>query len=135
LTLRNINPSNPFNPDYHCYRKHFLELDGLGIRDLCVDGSDLLILAGPTMDLDGPVSVFRWQGGAQSHEESLVSRDTLQKILEIPYGQGIDHAEGMALFTPADSDTRSLLVVYDSASKDRQTGTSAVKADIFTLPG
>ena len=35
------------------YRKHLLELGGLGIRDLCVDGDDLLILAGPTMDLDG----------------------------------------------------------------------------------
>jgi hypothetical protein len=135
LILKDINPNNPFNPDYYSYRKHFLELDGLGIRDLCVDGSDLLILAGPTMDLDGPVSVFRWQGGAQPPEESLVSRDKLQKIIEIPYAQGKDHAEGMTLFSPNDSDTRSLLVVYDSASEDRQTGNSALKADIFTLPG
>jgi hypothetical protein len=134
LILKDINPNNPFNPDYYGYRKHFLELNGLGIRDLCVDGSDLLILAGPTMDLDGPVSVFRWRGGAQPPEESLVSRDKLQKILEIPYAQGKDHAEGMALFSADDSDTRSLLVVYDSASEDRQTGISAVKGDIFTLP-
>ena len=129
LKLKAIGPND------RLYRKHFLHLGGLGIRDLCAQGSDLLILAGPTMDLDGPVSVFRWQGGAQPPEESLVSRDKLQKIIEIPYGQGKDLAEGMSLFSPNDSDTRSLLVVYDSASKDRQTGTSTVKADIFTLPG
>src|SRR3546814_13829874 len=42
------------------YRKHFLDLDGLGIRELVFDGDDLLVLAGPTMDLDGPVVLFRW---------------------------------------------------------------------------
>ncbi|MNG03413.1 hypothetical protein D3C84_864920 [compost metagenome] len=35
------------------YRKHFFALNGLGFRDLCTSGDDLLILAGPTMDLDG----------------------------------------------------------------------------------
>jgi hypothetical protein len=32
--------------------KHLANLDGLGIRDLKIDGEDLLILAGPTMDLE-----------------------------------------------------------------------------------
>ncbi|HEY9879944.1 MAG TPA: DUF3616 domain-containing protein, partial [Leptolyngbyaceae cyanobacterium] len=36
-----------------CYRKHFLDLSGMGIRDLCWEGNDLLILAGPTMDISG----------------------------------------------------------------------------------
>jgi hypothetical protein len=44
----------------------------------------------------------------------------------------MDHAEGMTLFG---EDARSLLVVYDSASKERQKGTNAVEADIFDLPG
>jgi hypothetical protein len=62
----------PIGPDDRPYRKHFLQLGGLGIRDLCVYDHDLLILAGPTMDLDGPVTVFRWLGGAQPNGESLV---------------------------------------------------------------
>ena len=33
------------------YRKHFLDLGGLGVRDLCVNGEDLLVLAGPTNEL------------------------------------------------------------------------------------
>ena len=51
----------PFD-DGRGYRKHVLRLDGLGVRDLCPHGEDLLVLAGPTMDLDGPVHVFRWHG-------------------------------------------------------------------------
>ena len=47
------------------YRKHVLDLDGLGVRDLCPDGDDLLVLAGPTMDLDGPVRIYRWHGGCR----------------------------------------------------------------------
>ena len=38
------------------YRKHFLDLGGLGVRDLCMEGQDLLILAGPTMNW----MVLRW---------------------------------------------------------------------------
>jgi hypothetical protein len=118
------------------YRKHFLQLGGLGIRDLCVRGSDLLILAGPTMDLDGPVTVFRWLGGTEPNGESLVFADRLDTVMQVPYGEGnnkgVDHAEGMTLFG---EDARSLLVVYDSASEERQKGTNAVEADIFDLPG
>jgi len=52
LKLKNIGPAD------QPYRKHFVDLGGLGIRDLCIHGNDLLILAGPTMDLDGPVTIF-----------------------------------------------------------------------------
>ena len=118
------------------YRKHFLQLGGLGIRDLCVHGSDLLILAGPTMDLDGPVTVFRWSGGTDPEKESVVFADRLPILLQVPYGEGDnkgkDHAEGMTLFG---DDGRSLLIVYDTASKGRhEKGANSVKADIFDLP-
>jgi Protein of unknown function (DUF3616) len=117
------------------YRKHFLQLDGLGVRDLCVHGSDLLILAGPTMDLDGPVTVFRWPGGTDPEEESLIFADRLPILLQIPYGEGEhkgkDHAEGMTLFSPDGGHARSVLIVYDSASKERFKETNAVEADIF----
>jgi hypothetical protein len=131
LKLKAVNPGDPASP---AYRKHFLNLGGLGIRDLCLHGSDLLILAGPTMDLDGPVTAFRWKEAAHLTKESLVPRDELEKVMDIPYGQGEDHAEGITLFSPGGGEPGSLMVVYDSASKDRQLGDSGMKADIFALP-
>jgi Protein of unknown function (DUF3616) len=82
-------------------RKVRLHLDGLGIRDLCVHGDDLLILAGPTMDLDGPVAIFRWLGGANPAGKGLVLREACLRVGAVPFGQdadkGTDHAEGMCL--------------------------------------
>jgi hypothetical protein len=126
---------NPLDAKHRPYLKHFLQLGGLGIRDLCRHGDDLLILAGPTMDLDGPVRVLRWPGGAQRHKSGeLVAADALQSILDIPYGAGVDHAEGMTLFSPDGGKTHSLLVVYDAASEPRKPGENAVLADVFALP-
>jgi len=120
------------------YRKHFLQLGGLGIRDLCTEGSDLLILAGPTMDLDGPVTVFRWPNGAQPNGESMVFENDLAVILVLPYGQGknkgTDHAEGMTLLAPEGSTGGpSVLVVYDAAGPNRIHGENVVETDIFML--
>ncbi len=128
LRLENIGPKG------RVYRKHFLQLGGLGIRDLCVQGSDLLILGGPTMAIDGPVTVFRWRGGTKPEGETLVAASDLEHVLDVPYGQGTDHAEGMALFSQDGGEAQSLLVVYDSASDSRQLGERTVTADIFALP-
>ncbi len=125
--------------DERPYRKHFLPLDGLGVRDLCVQGDDLLILAGPTMSLDGPVTIYRWVGGAQPEQEGLVSAAQLQTVLDVPYGQGEDkgndHAEGIALFDHAfHADGKAaLLVVYDSAADHRKPSDGTVLADIHTI--
>jgi hypothetical protein len=110
------------------YRKHFVNLAGLGIRDLlCVD-QDLLILAGPTMDLDGPVQIFRLQNYTNLSDNSLSEPEA---ILDIPYGNGNDHAEGIALFP---TDRPALLVVYDSPCKStRLREENSVLADIFKL--
>jgi len=124
----------PIGSKQRVYRKHFLELGGLGIRDLCVQGEDMLMLAGPTMDLDGPVTVFRWRGGAAPKDESVVPAAELERVLDVPYGQGVDHAEGMTLFSPDGSSARSLLVVYDATSKARELGISSMLADVFRLP-
>ncbi|GAA6615607.1 DUF3616 domain-containing protein [Scytonema sp. NUACC26] len=124
--------------DNQRYRKYFLDLGGLGIRDLCVRGSDLLILAGPSMDLDGPVTIFQWRGGAEPKDESLVFSPQIQSIGDIPFGlgedKGKDHAEGMTLFSTNNNSDRFVLVVYDSASKSRITQTSTQEVDIFSLP-
>ncbi|BAZ02645.1 hypothetical protein NIES37_66580 [Tolypothrix tenuis PCC 7101] len=111
------------------YKKHFLWLNGLGIRDLALDGEDLLILAGPTMDLDGPVQLYRWQGGVNV-AENILSYPEL--IKDIPYGNREDHAEGMTLLNDV-TGKPSLLIVYDSPAKSRLIGESGVIADLLSL--
>lgn len=125
----------PIGSKQRLYRKHFLKLGGLGIRDLCVQGSDILILAGPTMDIDGPVTIFRWIGGAAApKEECVVPADELEHVVDVPYGQSVDHAEGMTLFSTDEGAPRSLLIVYDSASESRQLKENTVVADFLQLP-
>lgn len=127
LVLKKIGPEG------RRYRKHFFDLKGLGVRDLCCSGDDLLILAGPTMDLDGPVKAFRWRGGFASGEESVVFTDQLETVLEVPFGQGDDHAEGMCLFDSGEQGGEVLLIVYDSAAQSRKHGDADVEADLFIL--
>ena len=122
----------PIGPDDAKFRKHFCDLDGLGIRELTFDGEDLLILAGPTMDLDGPVTLWRWTGAQGVTDESILRGDPLVRLLDLPYGDGTDHAEGIAR-VPRAGAAPALMVVYDSPDPGRQNGTS-VDADLFALP-
>jgi hypothetical protein len=123
LKLRKITPEG------REYKKHFIFLNGLGIRDLCIDGEDILILAGPTMDLDGPVQLYRLLNGIHLQENVL---NTPLLVQEIPYGNRDDRAEGMTLFQDI-SGVPSLLVVYDSPAKTRLVDDSGVVADVFRL--
>lgn len=111
------------------YKKYFINLNGLGIRDLYLEGENLLILAGPTMDLDGPVRVYRLENLKEL--QANVLHKPIQ-ILEIPYGNSDDHAEGINLFTDY-TQTDSILVVYDSPNSKRLLGDSDVIADVFKL--
>jgi uncharacterized protein DUF3616 len=114
------------------YRKHVLDLDGLGVRDLCPDGEDLLVLAGPTMDLDGPVRIYRWHGAYRVKMPAIVRGDLLTRELELTYGEGDDHAEGMGLI--GDPDGKLAMVVFDSPAAARLTDDGAVIADVVRLP-
>jgi hypothetical protein len=121
----------PFD-DGRGYRKHVLRLDGLGVRDLCPDGDDLLVLAGPTMDLDGPVRVYRWHAAAAAETAQVVRGGQLTREVELPYGEGDDHAEGIGLFG---ADGARLVVVYDSPAARRLDDDGGVTADVVRLPG
>jgi hypothetical protein len=115
------------------YFKHFLNLNGLGVRDLMVEGDDLIILAGPTMELDGPVKVVRWKKGCLNQDERVVSGDALVPELELPYGlgdsAGYEHAEGMTSIKIDGQD--ALLVLYDAPWTSRKIGESTLVADAF----
>ncbi len=111
------------------YRKHLLRLDGLGVRDLCRHGDDLLVLAGPTMELDGRAAVFRWRDALTSQAEAVLHKDDLHCEFDTPFGKGEDHAEGITVL----DDDRSALVLYGSPAGKRKTGRHELKADVFRL--
>jgi Protein of unknown function (DUF3616) len=128
VSLKEIGPKD------RIYKKHLLQLDGLGVRELLIDGADILLLAGPTMNLDGPVSVFRWREAMRVSNETLVPGAQLKKLFEVPYGAGADHAEGITFISNA-GEPPALLVVYDAPSAERKRGLpdTAVRADVFEL--
>ena len=57
------------------YKKHFLDLNGLGVRELCLRGSDIIILAGSTMDLEGEMQIFCWQDALENLDDLIHSQD------------------------------------------------------------
>jgi Protein of unknown function (DUF3616) len=110
------------------YRKHLLPTRGLGIRDLALDGDDLIVLTGPTMASDGPAHVLRWKGAVRCRAGGVHAEDSVERVLELPYRGSKDHPEGVV---PWGEDW---LVVYDSPSDHRLEGEGAVvTADIWSL--
>ena len=60
---------------------HFLQLNGSGIRDLAQIGEDVLILAGPSMDLDGPFSFHIWRQPASSSN----TEPNIEFLFDLPF--------------------------------------------------
>ncbi|PSN13610.1 DUF3616 domain-containing protein, partial [filamentous cyanobacterium CCP5] len=108
------------------YRKYWLDLGGHGIRDLCFAGSDLLILAGPTLDIDGLAHLYRLPAALRGLEGHWFTPEPLLELLDQYRSQ---KAEGMTLV----ADDSQLMVVYDAPDPGRIQDTS-VLADIFALP-
>ena len=116
-------------------RKHFLQLDGLGVRDLHFSGDDLYILAGPTMVLDGAVRLFKWPGARAAlaaNREPVRFESTLTAGVELPHGRGTDRAEALCELPPALAGHQpQWLVLYDAPSASRRDGDFSVFGDLL----
>ncbi|MBC8082301.1 MAG: DUF3616 domain-containing protein [Hymenobacter sp.] len=114
------------------YKKHFLDLGGMGLRELRQRGPDLLLLAGPTMDLDGTIAVYCWPDALLRAQDSLTGPDKLVRLLDVPHGSGPtagqDKAEGMALL-----DDEHVLIVFDSPTEARKPAAHQVVADAYRI--
>lgn len=116
-------------------RKHFLQLDGLGVRDLHFSGDDLYILAGPTMALNGDIRVFKWPAARSllaANRESVRFEEALTESVLLPHGRGVNRAEAICDLPLALSDGKALqLVLYDAPGADRRDGEHAVFGDLL----
>lgn len=113
------------------YRKHFVDLSGMGIRELNITkNGDLYLLAGPTMDLDGTISIYKIEGGLPDEFGSVTHNP--ERLFDVARGaeleHGADKAEGMAFLPDG-----KLLITYDSPVKERLEGDTAVWMDCYDL--
>ncbi|WP_035602399.1 DUF3616 domain-containing protein [Haloferula sp. BvORR071] len=135
--------------DGSLYRRHFLDLGGLSIRDLCFHGDDLLILAGPNIPAPWPATIYRWKGaraalnkGEEDFHWRMPKKTEDQKEMEAvkispeiePYlagtlPQAIDEGnpEGLTIWKDR------LLLLRDSPSGSHLPGESTVLVDEVAL--
>jgi hypothetical protein len=111
------------------YRKFFLDLGGLGIRDLTMEGEDLIVIAGPTMGLTGPWAVWRWKKALGARREGLVDSEALKLVSGLDFA-GPERPEGITRFLHPDG-RRGWLVVYDGPAKSR-VKKGIYRADFFS---
>ena len=116
-------------------RKHFLQLDGLGVRDLHFSGDDLYILAGPTMVLNGDIRVFKWpfaRATISANREPVRFETVLTESVSLPHGHGTNRAEAICALPLASAGrTPHWLVLYDAPGMDRQDGEYTVFGDLL----
>lgn len=120
-----------FSEEGKLYRKHFIDLQGMGIRELNItENGDLYLLAGPTMDLDGTISIYKIKGGLPE-QHSSVTHDS-ERLFDVTRGaeseHGTDKAEGMAFLPDG-----KLLITYDTPVAERLEGNTSVWMDCYEL--
>ena len=79
-------------------RKHFLQLDGLGVPDLHFFGDNLHILAGPAMVLNGDIRVSKWLAARPSlaaNRDPVRFEEALTESVPLQHGRGVDRADAI----------------------------------------
>lgn len=116
-------------------RKYFLQLEGLGVRDLHFSGEDLYILAGPTMVLDGDIRVFKWplaRSAMHANREPVRFEAALQASVSLPHGRGTNRAEALCgLPLSMEGGKPRWLVLYDAPGADRRDDEYTVFGDLL----
>lgn len=125
----------PLNEDGTLLRKHFLQLGGLGIRDLHYSGDDLYLLAGPTMVLNGEIRLFKWpdaRAALAANQAPVRFQHDLLESAVLPHGTDSDRAEAICnLPKHLAGNTPSWLVLYDAPGPARSGGDCVVYGDLL----
>lgn len=110
-------------------RKHFVDTDGQGIRDMKWDGDDLLLVTGPVMSGDGPAAILRLPRFAERCEAGYVGENGQRLVQRLPYHAGSDHPEGLVCLGGPE-----WLVIHDSPGPDRASDDPPwVEGDVWRL--
>lgn len=132
LVLRKL-PKQSASPGARAmYRKHFLDLSGSGIRDLCISGRDLLILTGPPMRGKGTARIRLWKNALRNEGEQLLAKEDLPTLLDLPYEAKSDHPEGLTV-VGRQGRRAAVLVIYDSAGKGRRVAPAGTRASLHPV--
>jgi hypothetical protein len=91
---------------------HFIDLGGLGIRDLARDGDSLIVIAGPVTGASGPFRLCRWTPSRTPAVQSA------QLLFEWPAGQ--EKPEGLCVTERGGK--RGAVLLYDSPRESRVHG-------------
>lgn len=111
------------------FRKYFLPLQALGLRDLQIDGRDLLLLTGTTMSTEGPSRIVRWHDALQQNRSAVIGGDALTRLHQFEDTSLDDKAEAICAWEGND-----LLVLYDSPLEARLSNeNNTVLADHLTI--
>lgn len=123
------------------YRLSFLQLNGLGIRDLVREGEDVLVLAGPSMDLDAPFALYRWRGAfghasskdekvklGTGHLEFLFDFEPAKRLAQAGRVHPCERPEGIGLV-----DKSKLIVVHDRPYEWRLRPKGTLTADLMDV--
>lgn len=111
--------------DNRAHHLHFLNMDGLGIRDVAHLEDDLLVLAGPVGRAPGPFRIFRWT------PQRAVEVQFLGDPILDDWTEGAEKPEGMCRLEREGA--TGILIVYDSPD-DGRIAASTYTADWFRLP-
>lgn len=102
---------------------HFIDLGGLGIRDLARDGGDLIVIAGPVTGAAGPFRLHRWT------PQKTPAVQEAELLFEWPASE--EKPEGLCL--TARGGRSGAVILYDSPVKRRIAG-KKYSADWLPLP-
>jgi hypothetical protein len=124
----------PIGEGGQLYKKHFVHLGGMGVRELCFHGDDLIVLSGPTMESPGQMRVSRLTNILAAPGDSMSSHDTsdLETLFDIPFRPDGDNAEGLMII-PCLGQPSALMVVYDSPHPSRLVGHNMILVDVFRM--
>ena len=88
---------------------HFIDLEGLGIRDIARDGDGLILIAGPVTGASGPFRLCNWK------PQRSKAVQTAQTLFEWPAGP--EKPEGLCMTERGGR--RGAIILYDSPDKSR----------------
>lgn len=108
---------------------HFLDLGGLGVRDLAAYHDDILILAGPVSGLRSPFRIYRWhpldkgrvvQGTELLYPKPDTAREGKVVHADMARADADEHPEGICLLERGGRE--GLLVLHDNPRDNRIVG-------------